>query len=113
MLALTQNAVEVVRSIVSADEAPEGAGLRIATAEGTEAQDGLELSISAGPAQNDQVLNGDGAVIFLAEQVTGYLDDKVLDADVDDQGEASFALALQSDLAEQDGQPQDTPPREA
>ena len=106
MLALTPAAIEVVRSIVSSDSVPEGAGLRIATADG-QAQEGLELSVSSGPGENDQVLSGEGATIFLDEQAAVYLDDKILDANIDEEGQASVALGLQSEeAAPEDGTPQ-------
>ncbi|MGH3437840.1 MAG: iron-sulfur cluster biosynthesis protein [Sciscionella sp.] len=105
MLALTSTALEVVKAITTVEGAPEGAGLRIATAKEDTQEDGLEISVTAAPAADDQVLTGeDGGVIFLEPQAASFLDDKVLDAQVDDNGQASFALGDQA--PENDAAPQ-------
>ncbi|MGH3492745.1 MAG: hypothetical protein ACRDRL_23815 [Sciscionella sp.] len=100
MLALTNTALEVVKAVTSVDEAPEGAGLRIATSEDgadNPEEAGLEISVAAAPFENDQVLTGEGgAVIFLEQRAGRYLQDKVLDAQVDEQGQASFAVGEQA-----------------
>jgi iron-sulfur cluster assembly protein len=100
MLALTPAAIEVVRTITADESTPEGAGLRIAASGDGQPQESLELSVAAGPEQNDQVLSGEGATVFLDEQAATYLDDKILDANIDEQGQASFALGTQSENAE-------------
>lgn len=93
-LALTPTAIEVVRTITNSQGAPDGAGLRIASspdsAEGT-----LQLSVAAAPADNDQVVGGQGARVFLDAQAATMLDDKVLDANLDDQGQPTFVLGEQ------------------
>ena len=48
------------------------------------------------------MLTGEGARIFLEPGAAVYLDDKVLDANVDESGQPSFALAEQNgDTAQQ------------
>ncbi|HWE91218.1 MAG TPA: iron-sulfur cluster biosynthesis protein [Pseudonocardiaceae bacterium] len=93
---LTPTAIEVVRNITTTQGAPEEAGLRIASTPDAQQQEGaLQISITAGPGENDQVLTGEGSRIFLDQQAAAYLDDKILDAGVDDDGKATFVLAQQ------------------
>ncbi|MQA25330.1 MAG: Fe-S cluster assembly protein HesB [Micromonosporaceae bacterium] len=94
MLTLTDNAVSVIRTIVSQPEVPDGAGLRIA-AENTNTAEGLTLSLATAPQEGDQVVDTSGARLFLEPTAASVLDDKALDADVDEQGKVSFALAEQ------------------
>src|SRR5487761_1455849 len=75
MLILTEAAAEVVKSFTSNPQVPDGAGLRIASSTpGTENPDSL------------QVTESDGARVYLEPQAATYLEDKVLDAQVDGQG---------------------------
>jgi Fe-S cluster assembly iron-binding protein IscA len=80
MLALTDSAKDAVRQMVSAEEAPEGSGLRIAAepAEGGDAA--LSLELTTEPAEGDEVVEEDGARVFLDPMAATLLDDKVLDA---------------------------------
>jgi iron-sulfur cluster assembly protein len=98
MLVLTPAAVQVVKTVTAAPQAPEGAGLRIASSTAAAPDDAGALQVTAaeGPAEHDQVLENDGARVFLEPQAAAYLDDKVLDAQVDEQGAASFTLAQQA-----------------
>jgi iron-sulfur cluster assembly protein len=97
MLVLTEAAAEAVKSITSTSQAPAEAGLRIASntpEPGTPAA--LQVSTTAAPAKDDQVVEAAGARVFLEPQAAIYLEDKVLDAQVDEQGEAHFALGVQA-----------------
>ena len=96
MLVLTEAAAEVVKALTSSPQAPDG-GLRIApaTAEpGT--PEALQVSAALGPSENDQVVEAAGAHVYLEPQAAAYLDDKVLDAQIDSQGNAHFSLGMQS-----------------
>lgn len=100
MLLVTDAAADVVKSVLSTPQAPEGAGLRIASvaeAEEPADPDTFQLTAVTGPAADDQVIVADGARVFLEPQAAEYLDDKVLDAQVDEEsGEARFSLAPQA-----------------
>lgn len=97
MLVLTEAAAEVVKSVASTPQAPDGAGLRIESAPSSPSEDpgSLRVSAAAGPDVNDQVIEAAGARVFLEPQAAAYLDDKVLDAQVDELGEARFSLGVQ------------------
>ncbi len=96
MLVLTEAAAEVVKSVTSTGQTPTGAGLRIAsTAPEPESPGGLQLTAATAPRENDQVIEAGGARVFLEPQAAVYLEDKVLDAQLDEDGNASFSLAMQ------------------
>lgn len=97
MLLLTENASTIVKSI--ADQAPDVAGagnhvgLRIA-AQGADSAE-LSLAVVAEPESTDQVIETDGAFVYLEPNALEMLMDKILDASVEENGTVSFALALQ------------------
>ncbi|MGH3151664.1 MAG: Fe-S cluster assembly protein HesB [Streptosporangiaceae bacterium] len=96
MLVLTEAAAEVVKAITSTPETPEGSGLRIAASDAHAADPGaLQVSAAPGPSENDQVIDAAGAHVYLEPQAAAYLDDKVLDAQVDQEGKAHFSLGMQ------------------
>ena len=94
LLALTDNAVEAVKSIVSSsDEASETSGLRmVAERAGTQAN--FHLSVVALPAEDDEVIDEQGARVFLEPEAASLLDEKVLDASVE-QDQVAFKIAEQ------------------
>jgi iron-sulfur cluster assembly protein len=84
LLALTESAVEAVKQIVSSnDEAPESAGLRM-VAEPAAGETRFELSVAALPAEDDAVIDEQGARVFLEREAASLLDDKVLDVRVEE-----------------------------
>ena len=92
LLALTDNAVEAVKSIVSSSDG-ETSGLRmVAEKAGTQAN--LHLSVVQLPAEDDEVIEERGARVFLEPEAASLLDDKVLDASVDE-NQVAFTIADQ------------------
>ena len=82
MLTFTHEAAEAIDAVVhSAPDAPDGAGLRIARGVAPDGQEGLELSVTDGPAP--AVVEAEGTPVFLESEAAEMLDDKVLDARVD------------------------------
>lgn len=97
MLVLTEAAAEVVRSITSTPHAPGVAGLRIvSSAPGLENLGSLLVSAAPGPGKNDRVIESGGAHVYLEPDAAAYLEDKVLDARVDNAGNTHFTLAIQA-----------------
>jgi iron-sulfur cluster assembly protein len=94
MLALTDNAVEAVQEILpSSDEAPERGGLRL-VAEPAGAQMNFQLSVVALPAEDDEVIEEQGARVFLDPEAASLLGDKVLDAQIES-NQVAFTIADQ------------------
>lgn len=95
MLVLTQSAAEVVKSVTTTPQAPDGAGVRIASAPEPENPPALRLTATADPMENDQVIEAAGARVFVEPQAAAFLEDKVLDARLDEEGNAHFSLREQ------------------
>jgi Fe-S cluster assembly iron-binding protein IscA len=96
MLVLTEAAAEAVKALTVTPQAPEGSGLRIASSTPEPGGTGeLRVSAAAGPGENDQVINAAGAHVYLEPQAAAYLDDKVLDAQFDAEGQTHFSIGLQ------------------
>ena len=95
MLVLTEAAAEVVKAISSTPQAPEGSGLRIASPPGSADPGTLQVTAAPGPSENDQVIEAAGAHVYIEPQAAAYLEDKVLDAEVDSEGRAHFSLGMQ------------------
>jgi Fe-S cluster assembly iron-binding protein IscA len=91
VLALTENVTDIVKQL--AVEVPEISALRIATE-----ADGQSLSVS--PADHaeadDQVIEQDGAIVYVDGPASQLLADKVLDGGVDEDGNIQFALGQQA-----------------
>jgi iron-sulfur cluster assembly protein len=95
MLALTDSAAEAVRHIVSSsDGVSDTGGLRVvAEREGMQAN--FQLSVVQVPAEDDAVIDEEGARLFLEPEAAALLDDKVLDVTID-QNQVAFLIADQS-----------------
>jgi Fe-S cluster assembly iron-binding protein IscA len=94
MLNLTENASTVVKGI--ADQIPEASGLRITALATEEAQPpSFDVAPAAQAEPGDEVVEADGATVYLDGDAAQELDDKVLDASVDQEGRVEFALAPQ------------------
>lgn len=92
MLTLTENATSIVKTIA---EQPETSGLRITAGDQPEAS--FAISAANQPEPEDQVVEQDGATIYLDSTAANQLDDKVLDAGVDEAGNVQFGLAVQAE----------------
>jgi iron-sulfur cluster assembly protein len=96
MLALTEGAVDAVKRLVeSSEETTDSSGLRMVV-EPAGPRTNLQLSVVQLPAEDDQIIEEQGARIFLEPEAAALLDDKVLDASVE-QGQVAFTLAEQSE----------------
>ena len=89
MLSLTDGATMQIRNIIQSPEVPDGYGVRIAADPGGR----LSLELAAMPAEDDQVLDDDGARVFLEPQAAAILNDKALDAQADSTGQVQFSIA--------------------
>jgi Fe-S cluster assembly iron-binding protein IscA len=90
MLALTENACNAVQALIAS--APEDAGLRISTTQPANGNAGtvFSLAVTNGPHPNDEVLQQEGARVFLEQEASVMLDKQTLDAEMDDAQQVSF-----------------------
>jgi Fe-S cluster assembly iron-binding protein IscA len=93
MLILTERAATVIRSIAEQPGLEESAGLRIAAT--PDGERGLSATPVANPELGDQVIEDDGARVFLDAEAANRLEDQVLDAVVDEGNRVEFVLAGQ------------------
>lgn len=93
MLTLTENASTLIKNLAEQTAVAENAGLRISTGE-----DAAQLSVDLTPAPepDDKVIESEGARVFLEENAALALDDKVLDAHMDDAGAVRFQIDAQA-----------------
>lgn len=91
MLTLTDNASTIIGDI--ATQLPDASGLRITSEAGD--QPAFEVAPAASAEPGDQVVEQGGATVFLDGAAAQQLDDKVLDAAVDETGNVQFALGVQ------------------
>jgi Fe-S cluster assembly iron-binding protein IscA len=94
MLTLTDNATDVVKTITQQTTETETAGLRISQQESD--PNSLGLTPVESPQPGDQVLEADGARVYLDATAAIALDNEVLDAQVDDAGTVQFGISNQA-----------------
>jgi iron-sulfur cluster assembly protein len=91
MLTITSSAAEAIRSIVQSTDVPDKGGIRISIARQNGANASLELAVSPAPMEGDEVLETEGAHVFLDELAAAALEDKSLDAQIEGD-EISFGI---------------------
>lgn len=98
MLAISPEAAQAITGLVSQPGVPEGAGLRMAPGASPGEPTAVELTLAEGPTPSDQVVEEQGAQVFVDSELAPALDDKVLDATVEQDG-VSFTLLEQPPTA--------------
>lgn len=91
MLELTDNAASLIVAIAEKQDLPQGAGLRIAPTIDGSAE--MTAKAATAPRSGDRIVERGGARVFLTPPAADALDDKVLDAQVDDRGMVGFFIA--------------------
>ena len=94
MLTLTNHAVAAIRDLTAQPGLPAETGLRIAPDDGGAGS--LTLSLSEGPQAGDQVIEEADVQVFVQPDAAAVLEDKALDAQVNEDGEVSFQLQSQA-----------------
>jgi Fe-S cluster assembly iron-binding protein IscA len=97
MLTLTEKAADVIHDLTSRPSMPATTGLRISPNNDDGGAPALAVYLAEGPSPQDQVVEVQEAKVFLEPQVAGQLDDKVLDAQVDDRGGIAFSVMPQAE----------------
>ncbi|WP_166873915.1 MULTISPECIES: iron-sulfur cluster assembly accessory protein [unclassified Salinibacterium] len=93
MLTLTETASTVVKNIAAQSLGTEDGGLRVSSDEA--GGSALNVAIAAGPEPADEVIESGGAHVYLEPIVATALADKVLDAEVAEDGSVRFAIGDQ------------------
>src|SRR6266496_3346737 len=93
LVMLTDSAVSAIRSLTSQPELPVETGLRITTQD--EGVPSFQLALVEGPVAGDQVVEEDGARVFIEVTAAAVLGDKALDAQVNEQGDVAFSVSDQ------------------
>ncbi len=88
MLTLTENATNIVKQIT---DQPGVEGLRISE----ESEGAFGIALVEGAAEGDQVVENEGAAVYLDPAAAQAMDDKILDAGVDGEGNLQFGLSEQ------------------
>jgi Fe-S cluster assembly iron-binding protein IscA len=79
MLALTEQATEVIKGIV--EEVGPEAGLRITASGDGNGDTALDFDLAPAPGEGDEVVEDDGAKVFLDPAAAEVLADKTLDVE--------------------------------
>jgi iron-sulfur cluster assembly protein len=90
MLTLTENASTIVKTIVDQNLSTDDAGLRFSQEDASPG--GLTVTPAEQGEPGDAVVERDGAKVYLDEDAAVALDDRVLDAAVDESGSVQFSL---------------------
>ncbi|SCG39208.1 adhesin [Micromonospora inositola] len=89
MLTMTENATMVIRDLAVQQDVADDGGLRIAA--DTDAGS-LSIELVPQPMQGDQVVDNQGARIFLDADAAELLNETSVDATVDDEGIVQFGF---------------------
>ena len=96
MLTFTETATVTIEELTSRPGLPDTNGLRISSNTGSPAESTLAVTLTAAPAPDDQVIELAHSRVYLEPEAADLLDDKVLDANVSEDGSVSFSVAPQT-----------------
>jgi iron-sulfur cluster assembly protein len=96
MLTFTETATATIEELTSRPGLPDTNGLRISSNTGSPAESTLAVTLTAAPAPDDQVIELPRSKVYLEPEAADLLDDKVLDANVSEDGSVSFSVAPQA-----------------
>jgi iron-sulfur cluster assembly protein len=92
VLTLTDRAAETIRALTSQPGVPQDTGLRMSLQGGAAGA----LTLSLEPAQpDDAVVEDAGARVFIQQGAAVIVEDRELDGQFNDQGQATFTLGSQ------------------
>lgn len=92
VLTLTDTAVEIIRNLTTQPGLPDETGLRISAHSGNGDGAGFMLALSQGPDLGDEVIEARQVRVFVQPDAAAVLGDKMLDAEVNEQGEIAFLV---------------------
>jgi Fe-S cluster assembly iron-binding protein IscA len=80
MVNLSNDAAELIRSLVSDSDLPESAGLRLGTDDASHA---LAMNLAAVPREDDVVVEHEGAAMWVSPGAAARLEDQTLHAQLE------------------------------
>ena len=90
MFTMTHKARAVVSRVTAHPRLGEGSGLRIASQDG--GTDALGVGMTSGPEEGDEVVEREGARVFLDEEAVPRVRGRLLDAVTEDGGRVRFVV---------------------
>jgi Fe-S cluster assembly iron-binding protein IscA len=84
MLTISEGAAQAITGLVGRPEVPDGSGLRMTPRAVPGEPTAVELALVEGPAGSDQVIEEQGVQVFVDNELAPVLDDKVLEATVEE-----------------------------
>lgn len=78
MLTVSEEAARAINTLVTENQMPEGSGLRITRQGDSTRSEGLGLSIATTPAEDESVIESNGAKVFLPPNLVKVLDEQEL-----------------------------------
>jgi iron-sulfur cluster assembly protein len=84
MLTISQGAAEAITGLVAQPEVPDGSGLRMTPRAVPGEPIAVEVALVEGPTDSDHVIEEQGAQVFVDNELAPVLDDKILDASVEE-----------------------------
>lgn len=109
MLAISHDAAEVIKVIVTSSQMSGQGGIRLWLDSVDDASATLELALADTPEPGDALIEEKGANVFVEQNAARFLDDKLLDARVEGEG-VSFAIVDQHADPTQNGRPEGLDP---
>jgi Fe-S cluster assembly iron-binding protein IscA len=82
MLTLTTGAVAAIREIIQQPGMPEDTGIRIASTSAGDGSPAFEIAVASMPEPADDVIESEGARVFLDPEASAAFEDKALDAEI-------------------------------
>jgi Fe-S cluster assembly iron-binding protein IscA len=99
MLSITSTAAEVIKDLMVAS--PDAMGVRLAaksglSPNGTQPSALIQIELAPEPGETEEIIEEQGAQVFVEPGLAAYLEDKVLDVEIDGE-QAAFIVTEQEE----------------
>lgn len=96
MLTFTEMAATTIQDLTSRPGLPDTRGLRISSSTDNSSQPSLAVTLTQAPAPDDRVIELPHARVYLEPAAADMLEDKVLDAQIAEDGTVAFSVMSQA-----------------
>lgn len=110
MLAISHDAAQAIKQVVSSAQMSDEGGIRISGEPVGDDSMRIGLALATNPEPGDAIVAQEGVHVFVDQTVAPLLDDKTLDAGVQ-ADQVTFAIVDQQQDWSSDGRPEDVDPR--